>query len=125
MIQKGVPMILVPDIARSLDWYTTMGFKELGRYEEDGVVNFGMVSFGNAELMFRLGETPKPSGGDIWLGRDVTLWFYTDAIDEQYQFFKPRAQIAEDLYEPFYGGRQFSIVDPNGYILIFLEPAKS
>jgi hypothetical protein len=30
-------------------------------------------------------------------------------------------EFAEDLYDPFYGGRQFSIRDPNGYLLIFLQ----
>ena len=27
----------------------------------------------------------------------------------------------EDLYEPFYGGRQFSIADPNGFELVFMS----
>jgi hypothetical protein len=30
----------------------------------------------------------------------------------------------EDIYEPFYGGRQFSIRDLNGYTLVFLQPAE-
>jgi hypothetical protein len=25
----------------------------------------------------------------------------------------------EELYDPFYGGRQFSLRDPNGYGLVF------
>jgi hypothetical protein len=28
----------------------------------------------------------------------------------------------EDLYGPFYGGRQFSVRDPNGCSLIFYQP---
>jgi hypothetical protein len=39
-------MIHVPDVARALDWYTSIGFRELARYDDDGLVNFGMVSFG-------------------------------------------------------------------------------
>jgi hypothetical protein len=45
-VAKGVPMIHVPDVARALDWYTSIGFRELARYDDDGLVNFGMVSFG-------------------------------------------------------------------------------
>jgi hypothetical protein len=30
----------------------------------------------------------------------------------------------EDLHDPFYGGRQFSIRDLNGYTLVFLQPAR-
>jgi hypothetical protein len=50
-IKKGVPAISVPDIAATLDWYTLIGFKEIGRYEDDGIVNWRMVSFGKAEPM--------------------------------------------------------------------------
>ena len=58
---------------------------------------------------------------------DVSLWFYTDKVDELYRLFKarqlsdPQAGIVfeEELYDPFYGGRQFSIRDLNGYGLVF------
>jgi hypothetical protein len=60
-------------------------------------------------------------------------------VDEIYELFKQRQlalvraqmegksrdragiEFIEDLYDPFYGGRQFSIRDPNGYHLIFLQ----
>jgi ankyrin repeat protein len=42
-IQKGVPMIRVPDIAQTLDWYKTIGFTEIGRFGDGGPLNFGMV----------------------------------------------------------------------------------
>jgi ankyrin repeat protein/catechol 2,3-dioxygenase-like lactoylglutathione lyase family enzyme len=133
-VRKGVPMLSVPDIGATVDWYVSIGFKELGRYEEGGLVNWGMVSFGHAELMLRLGERPRP--------HEVSLWLYTDRVDDLYRLLRSRqleaAQAAlagersghggiefvEDLYEPFYGGRQFSIRDPNGYTLIFLQTAR-
>jgi ankyrin repeat protein len=52
-VSKSVAMIYVPDVARALDWYASLGFKELARYEDDGLVNFGMVSF-KAELMLNM-----------------------------------------------------------------------
>jgi ankyrin repeat protein/catechol 2,3-dioxygenase-like lactoylglutathione lyase family enzyme len=134
-VRKGVPMIRVADIARTLDWYTAIGFREIGRYEDDGVVVWGMVSFGKAELAL--------DGGGKSGSHDVSLWFETEQIDQIYQLFKSRqleaAQAAlagapadhepiefeEDIYEPFYGGRQFSIRDLNGYHLIFLQPGES
>lgn len=134
-IRKGVPSIRVPDIGRTLDWYTSIGFREIGRYEDGGVVVWGMVSFGKAELALDIGGKPG--------SHDVSLWFETDEIDQLYQLFKSRqlesAQAAlagkpadhgpiefeEDIYEPFYGGRQFSIRDLNGYHLIFLQPEES
>lgn len=132
-ITKGVPMILVPDVARALDWYTSIGFKEIARYEDDGLVNFGMVSFGKAELMLNMHGKPGP--------HDVSLWFYTDQVDRLYQLLKSRqldaAQAAlageprehegiefdQDIEDMFYGARQFCVRDLNGYELYFIQSA--
>jgi ankyrin repeat protein len=132
-IKKGVPMIHVPDVAAALEWYVSIGFKELGRYADDGLVNWGMLSFGNAEVMLNMhGKRGK---------QDVSLWFYTTRIDQLYELLKARqleaAQAAvagepgehqgiefiEDIYDPPYGGREFGIRDLNGYNLFFLQPA--
>ena len=133
-IKKGVPMMTVPDVARALDWYTSIGFTEMARYENDGVVNFGMVSFGRAELMVNMHGTSGP--------HDVSLWFYTGQVDNLYQLLKSRqlaaAQAAlagepgehegiefeQDIEDMFYGVRQFCVRDPNGYELYFIQPAE-
>ena len=81
-VKKSVTMIMVPDVARALYWYTSIGFRELSRYEDEGVVNFGMVSFGRAELMLTLGGKEG--------SRDVSFWFYTDEIEKLYQLVKSR-----------------------------------
>lgn len=129
--KKLVPMIMVPDVAAALDWYLSIGFTELARFGEDGAVNFGMVSFGKAELMLNM----HGKSGE----HDVSLWFYTDQIDELYRLLKARQfaaaqgalagepgadrgiEFTEELYEPFYGGREFGIRDLNGYNLYFMS----
>jgi hypothetical protein len=134
-VNKGVPMIHVPDIASTLEWYKSIGFKELGRYEDAGQVNFGMVSFGKAELMLNAGGERGP--------QRVSLWFYTDRVGDLYQALKARqmqaAQAAlagepvdengiefvEEIYDAFYGAREFGIRDLNGYNLFFIQPAAS
>ncbi len=45
-------------------------------------MNFGMVSFGNAELMLNM---HGKSGS-----HDASLWFYTDQVDSLYQLLKSR-----------------------------------
>ncbi len=113
-VSKGVPMIYVPDVARALDWYCSIGFKEIARYEEDGLVNFGMVSFGRAEIMLNMQGKSGP--------HDVSLWFYTDQIDAIYQLMRHRQiQFEQDIEDMFYGVRQFGIRDLNGYILYFIQ----
>lgn len=129
-VKKGVPMILVPDVARALDWYVSIGFTEIARFEDDGLVNFGMVSFGGAELMLNMHGTA---------GRhDASLWFYTDDVDAFYRLLKARQlgamqaagesgardrgiEFQQDLEDMFYGARQFCIRDLNGYELYFIQ----
>lgn len=131
-VSKCVPMIYVPDVARALEWYTSIGFEELARYEDDGLVNFGMVSFGKAEVMLNMHGRPAP--------HDVSLWFYTDQVDKLYQLLKsrqlesaravlagepgdhPGIEFEQDIEDMFYGVRQFCIRDLNGYPLYFEQP---
>lgn len=133
-VRKGVPMISVPDIAEALRWYASIGFGEVARFEEDGLVNFGMVAFGNAELMMRIFPW-GPDGRYQQAGKpgphEVSLWFYTDDVDGLYALLRSRQmetqsiEFVEDIYDPFYGGRQFSIRDLNGYTLVFLKEGTS
>jgi hypothetical protein len=130
-VSKSVTMIYVPDVARALDWCASIGFKELARYDDDGLVNFGMVAFGQAELMLNMHGRPGP--------QTASLWFYTDQVDALYQLLKAR-QIAaaqralagdgersqgiefeQDIENMFYGARQFCICDSHGYELYFIQ----
>ena len=120
-VTKAVATINVPDVAQALEWYRSIGFKELNRWEDDGLVNFGIVSFGKAELMLNM----HGKAGD----HDVSLWFYTDQVDSLYQLFKsqqleaaqPAIVIEQEIEDMFYGARQFCIRDLNGYQLYFIQ----
>lgn len=134
-VTKGVPTICVPDVARALDWYASIGFREINRWEDDGVVNFGIVAFGGAELMLNMHGR---SGS-----HDVSLWFSTDQVDALYEVLKsrklhaaqlefagaasdgPAIQFAQDIEDMFYGARQFCILDLNGYALYFIGDGPS
>jgi catechol 2,3-dioxygenase-like lactoylglutathione lyase family enzyme len=139
-VRRGTPAIDVADIAKSLDWYSSIGFTEVGRHEEDELVNWGMVSFGAAMLAFGLASPPESAvSREAPRRRDVSLWFETDEIEALYELLRSRqlenamAAMAgeaasqtgvvfeEQPYRPFYGGQQFSIRDPDGYALIFLQ----
>jgi len=131
-IRKSAPMFRVRDMRATVRWYESIGFAVEDRYEEDGELMFARLSFGNGELTLSPGATGGP--------RDVSLWFFTDRVQELYELLKgrqlraahaspadagdePAVRFDEDLYEPFYGGRQFSIRDNNDLSLIFWQPA--
>lgn len=124
-VRKCVPALTVPDIVRTLEWYTAIGFEELGRYSDAGVVNWGMLRYGRAEIMLGMRGKAGPQA--------VSLWFYMDDVEALYRLFKARqidaakgrpedmVEFVQDLYDPFYGGREFSIRDLNGFVLTFYQ----
>jgi len=131
-IRKSAPMFRVPDMRATVRWYESIGFAAEDRYEEGGELMFARLCFGKGELALSPGGTASP--------RDVSLWFFTDRVQELYELLKerqlrvaqaalaggsskePEVRFEEDLYEPFYGGRQFSIRDNNDLSLIFWQP---
>lgn len=127
-IQKLSVLLMSNDMSATERFYTSIGFDVIGRHGEGDYVGFLLFSFGNAEVAFQHGDptTSRPR-----------LWFELTGIDELYQLLKQRAlavmsgtsdqpevRFWEDLYAPFYGGRQFSIYDNNGVALIFYEPGR-
>jgi ankyrin repeat protein len=130
-VKDLVPMIYVPDVAAALDWYTSIGFKEIARYGDEGFVNFGVLSFGKAQILVNM----NGKRGE----HDVSLWFYTNHIDDLYELLESRQiratlsdpaeqqmgiDFAEHINDTFYGARQFAIRDLNGYTLYFIQPSR-
>jgi hypothetical protein len=124
-VYKAVAMISVRDVGTSLGWFESIGFTVISKFTDDGVLNFGMVKFGNAEIMMKLDN--EPCGG-------TSLWFYTEQIDELYKAFQKRQsengspgilpiEFSEPINDTFYNARQFGICEPNGYLLYFIQPS--
>lgn len=126
-------MLKVADIRTSMTWYQSIGFELGGTYGEDGEPNWAGLFFGNAYFMlipWKMQGTPP---------RDVSFWIHTNRVDEIYQVLKdrqleraralldgktpgfPEARFQQDLHNAFYGNREFTIVDPDGYELTFAQ----
>jgi ankyrin repeat protein len=115
------PMLRVADVEATAAWYTSIGFQLIARNPADRnrEMDWAKLAFGKSVLMLTLGG----SSGD----QQASLWFATDRIDDLYRLLKDRqlgvtqteVRFGNDLYEPFYGGRELSIIDPNGFSLNF------
>lgn len=122
------PMLCVDDPDAAVAWYTGHGFVLEERSPERGDISWAALSFGRSFLMVQP-RVARPRA-------QVALWFRTARIEELYQAFRARqlaaaraalagvsnpieVQFLELLYQPFYGGRQFSIRDPSGLELVF------
>jgi uncharacterized glyoxalase superfamily protein PhnB len=119
MSQTVVPMIHVPDVRTTMDWYAAIGFKVLRENEEDGEVNWAKLSFGNSEIMLDSGGKRSTEQR-----REVDLYITTDDVDQLYRRLKDRVHLVEDPHDAFYGMREFIIRDINGFWVTFGQPVE-
>jgi uncharacterized glyoxalase superfamily protein PhnB len=119
MSQTVVPMIHVPDVSATVEWYTSIGFNVIRQNEEDGEINWAKLSFGDGELMLNAGG--KPSSDQR---REVDLYILADNVDDLYRRFKDRVQVVEDPHDTFYGMREFIMRDVNGFWVTFGQPVQ-
>jgi catechol 2,3-dioxygenase-like lactoylglutathione lyase family enzyme len=118
MKHSVVPMIHVPDVRATVDWYQSIGFKVVATYgnETPDGLSFAVVSFGESEVMFNQnGETSTE-----WR-REVDLYIYTDDIDAIYARFKDRVDVVEGPHDTFYGMREVIIRDVNRFWITFAQ----
>lgn len=125
------PMITVTDMRASIDWYAALGFMLEHAHQDAGVLQFARLRHGNCGLALVPG---------VAAARGVSLWVLTPEVEAIYAQVAVRQRQAmaqrqrgiaaplypfdEDLYTPFYGGRQFSVRDPDGVSVVFYDPSR-
>lgn len=120
MQQTVVPMIHVVDVSATVDWYSSIGFKAIQQNEEDGEINWALLSFGNSSLMLNAGGKPSTAQR-----REVDLYVYTDNVDDLYRRLENQVQVVEGPHDTFYGMREFIIRDINGFWVAFGQPVRT
>ena len=115
MAKKVVPMIHVPDVRATVDWYQGIGFTVNNTYgnDSDGL-SFAILSFGSSEVMFNQGGHPSKRDR-----REVDLYVYSDEVDDLYRHLKDQVEVVEGPHDTFYGMREFIIRDLNRFWITF------
>ena len=115
MTDKVVPMIHVPDVKATVDWYRDIGFTVNATYNNEGEgLSFAVVSFGGNEVMFNQGGRPSSQKR-----REVDLYVYTDHVDDLYGRLKDQVDVVEGPHDTFYGMRELIIRDLNRFWITF------
>ena len=117
MSEKIVPMIHVPDVHATVNWYKDIGFKVIDTYDDGGDgLSFAILSLGNSEVMFNSrGEASTHKR------REVDLYIYTDNVDDLFLRLKDHVEVVEGLHDTFYGMREFIIRDINRFWITFAQ----
>jgi uncharacterized glyoxalase superfamily protein PhnB len=118
------PNIFTNDIKNTVAFYQLLGFTITMSVPEegDGLV-WAMMVNGSVTLMLQtfesladeLPEISRNAGGSLLLYINVT------AIREFFEEIKDLVPVLKGLETTFYGATEFSILDPNGYVLTFAE----
>ena len=114
-LQQVTPMIHVPDVRATVAWYESIGFVILNTYEDpDDGMNFALLGYGNSQIM--LSAAGRLSNEDR---REVDLYVRTENVDDLHERLKDHVQIRIAPNETFYGTREFTVRDLNGFWLTF------
>lgn len=104
------------DLQRTIDYYRdVLGFALEDTWPNADEPAWCSLTLGAATLMFSKGWDGEP----MFTGR---LYLYPDDITAYWARVKDSADIAHKLVVTEYGMREFSVRDPDGYILSFGEP---
>jgi len=118
MPQIVTPMIHVPDVRATVDWYTSIGFEVITTYDDGGDgLSFAIVSFGDSQVMFNSGGQPGARQR-----REVDLYVRSADVVALRRQLGDRVEIVEDLHDTFYGMREFIIRDVNRFWITFAQP---
>jgi catechol 2,3-dioxygenase-like lactoylglutathione lyase family enzyme len=118
MSHSIVPMIHVPDVRATVEWYESIGFRVVATYgnETPGGMSFGVVAFGDSQVMFNQGGEPSTKHR-----REVDLYIYADDVDDIYERVKDRVDVVERPHNTFYGMREVIIRDLNRFWISFAQ----
>ena len=119
MQQSVVPMIHVPDVRATVEWYETVaGFTRVRVNEEDGEMNWALLRYGNADVMLNAGGKTSDAHR-----REVDLYvFAAGGVDAVYARLKGKVDVVEEPHDTFYWMREVIVRDLNRFWITFAEP---
>ncbi len=117
------PNIYVRDLKGTVEFYKILGFAVATTVPEQGDPIFAMMTCGTATFMFQTFSSientlPVISRTD---GGSLLLYIKVKNIRGLFEKIKDKVTILQGLEKTFYGATEFSIKDPNNYMLTFAE----
>lgn len=118
---------MVEDVNATIDFYRdTLDFEVTATVPESGQFNWASMKNGGVELMFQsrssiTEEYPLFDGRPI--GGSLTFYIGVEDVDSLYHQLKDKVKLVLDLHTTFYGAKEFTIQDNNGFVLTFSAQA--
>lgn len=113
------------DIAKSLEFYEGLGFEVAGRHERRGVTTYADLELDGAELgLGNIRSNDEPAFRawvDTPLGAGVVVYLTVPDVDACFERARRLGATIEVPLEDRSYGRVFTLNDPDGYTLTFLQ----
>ena len=119
--QKVTPNLMVHEISASLRFYEQgLGLKRRLTVPEQEPFVFVSLVAGDVEIFLNQDQSDaRPKAGGMSLYVDL------QGLDQLLTRVQQHGiKIEIPLNETFYGMREFAVLDPDGYMIIFAEPLK-
>lgn len=117
-ITSAAPQFLVADLAPSLAWYARLGFEQRIAFEDF----YASVERHGGELHLKCAPPAIEERARRQREQHVDVLFgVDDARALAAEFEANGIELARPLTEQAWGGRDFYLHDPDGYVLCFVE----
>ena len=113
------PVIHVPDVRATAEWYQSIGFALVGTNEPGGDMDWAKLTFGNGSVMFMEGGTTSDADR-----REVDLYMTVENVDAIFEELRDRVEVVHALYDAIYGMREFIVRDVNRFWITFAQPIR-
>jgi uncharacterized glyoxalase superfamily protein PhnB len=124
-MKRITPCLQVEDVNQSIKFYEeVLGFKTTMTHPREGQYEWVALQDGDAIFMLhakssKINEIPEikkqaPGGA-------LTFYLETDDAEATLNKIKGKATILREVYETFYGTKEFVLQDPNGFVWVFCQ----
>jgi lactoylglutathione lyase len=119
--RKATPNLMVHDVSSSLKFYEQIvGLQRRMTVPDREPYVFVSLISGQIEIFLNQDQSGSKSAAG-----GMSLYLELDGLDQLLDRVQQQGvKIEIPLNETFYGMREFAVLDPDGYLIIFAEPAK-
>jgi uncharacterized glyoxalase superfamily protein PhnB len=132
MVNSLTPNLMVRDVDAIADWYCRhLGFQLISSVPHSArpdTLQWAMVQSGQALLMFQEAEVfaaEFPPFRGMQPGGALTLFCQVQGVEDLYRTLSGLCEILDPLKSAFYGMREFTFRDPEGYVVTLAEPEEA
>jgi uncharacterized glyoxalase superfamily protein PhnB len=124
-VQKLTPNLLVSKVEQSLAFYEgVLGFARGMTVPDQPPFAFASVTSGPVEIFFNdhaMVAKESPATANLAIGGGNTMFIEIADVDAFHESIKDRVTVLIPLVTQWYGMREFTIADPDGYVITFAE----